>query len=415
MNPDPPGGHVLNPRQSSTAQWLVAPHPAPPALSFDANNRIAAGVGYDAAGELTSDGTHTYQYDAVGRLTGVDGGATASYAYNAQGQREHTVVNGVTREYVSGRAGEARTVFAGPSQLIEGNVYAGGRDLATYAGGTTYFDHADGLGTVRGRSNLSGGVVEAYTSLPYGGWLNQVGTVSALHFTGKQFDGETSLTYFSARFQSGYSGRFMTPDWAARPKAMPYANVENPQSLNLYTYVLNNHVTATDPDGHWCVFGKLGTTCATPAPPPVAAPPAPPIAELTTSIHGNTTTFQSYSSNGGDKEVQIPSLVKVDSHAKPGAGGPFESTVVGVSNRHAGDPSYGPAGAFIDVGDPRGRDIHGGGHSLGPHAFDPYQQLRPTMGCTRACNADVIRLGSAIEQFQHEHPQVQIPYLRIWK
>jgi hypothetical protein len=42
----------------------------------------------------------------------------------------------------------------------------------------------------------------------------------------------------------------MTPDWSAAPEAVPYANLENPQSLNLYSYVLNNPVTGTDADGH---------------------------------------------------------------------------------------------------------------------------------------------------------------------
>ena len=54
-------------------------------------------------------------------------------------------------------------------------------------------------------------------------------------------------------------------DSLASPEPVPYANLANPQSLNLYSYVLNNPVTATDPDGHWCLFG-WGTTCTNVAP-----------------------------------------------------------------------------------------------------------------------------------------------------
>ena len=36
---------------------------------------------------------------------------------------------------------------------------------------------------------------------------------------------------------------------------MPYADFGNPQSLNLYSYVKNNPLNLTDPDGH-CDFGK---------------------------------------------------------------------------------------------------------------------------------------------------------------
>jgi hypothetical protein len=42
----------------------------------------------------------------------------------------------------------------------------------------------------------------------------------------------------------------MTPDWAAKPTNVPYANFGNPQSLNLYSYVQNNPTTVGDPDGH---------------------------------------------------------------------------------------------------------------------------------------------------------------------
>jgi len=42
----------------------------------------------------------------------------------------------------------------------------------------------------------------------------------------------------------------MTPDWAARPTAVPYAVFGDPQSLNLYGYVRNDPVSSADADGH---------------------------------------------------------------------------------------------------------------------------------------------------------------------
>jgi len=42
----------------------------------------------------------------------------------------------------------------------------------------------------------------------------------------------------------------MTPDWAATPTPIPYAQMGNPQTLNLYSYVQNNPITGIDPDGH---------------------------------------------------------------------------------------------------------------------------------------------------------------------
>jgi RHS repeat-associated protein len=69
-------------------------------------------------------------------------------------------------------------------------------------------------------------------------------------FTGKERDAESGLDEFGARYYGSSLGRFMQPDWAAAPTAVPYAHYGNPQSLNLYAYVENNPTTTGDPDGH---------------------------------------------------------------------------------------------------------------------------------------------------------------------
>ena len=69
-------------------------------------------------------------------------------------------------------------------------------------------------------------------------------------YTGKERDSESGLDNFGARYNASSMGRFMTPDWAAKPVTVPYAHFGNPQSLNLYSYVQNNPTTTGDPDGH---------------------------------------------------------------------------------------------------------------------------------------------------------------------
>jgi RHS repeat-associated protein len=69
-------------------------------------------------------------------------------------------------------------------------------------------------------------------------------------FTGKERDSETWLDYFSARYFGSTMGRFFSPD----PSGLFYADPTNPQSLNLYSYVLNNPVKNTDPTGMECVW-----------------------------------------------------------------------------------------------------------------------------------------------------------------
>jgi hypothetical protein len=68
----------------------------------------------------------------------------------------------------------------------------------------------------------------------------------------------------------------MSPDWSAKEEPVPYAKLDNPQSLNLYGYVLNNPLTNHDPDGHICFFG-IGNTCGGKAPPPPIQTPPPPV------------------------------------------------------------------------------------------------------------------------------------------
>jgi RHS repeat-associated protein len=69
-------------------------------------------------------------------------------------------------------------------------------------------------------------------------------------FTGKELDDETGLYNYGARYYSPSLGRYMTPDWSQKPTPVPYADLTNPQTLNLYTYSHNNPISFGDPDGH---------------------------------------------------------------------------------------------------------------------------------------------------------------------
>ena len=134
-------------------------------------------------------------------------------------------------------------------------------------------------------------------------------------------------------------------------------------------------------------------------------------ASLHTDMRQNTTTFDPRPEDPNGEPFTIETRVRVDSHSLPGAGDPFETDdIVGVRHR-APDPRYGPNGAYIDVGDSRSRNIHGGGSSLSVPYADQ-QGWRATFGCTRGQNIDVINLGRRIEDFQQRHPDVSIPYTR---
>jgi RHS repeat-associated protein len=80
--------------------------------------------------------------------------------------------------------------------------------------------------------------------------LNRIGSCS----TGKERDSESGNDYFGARYYASSLGRFMSPDFGGpvpnMPDAVPWADFENPQSLNLYSYGFNGPLTNTDDDGH---------------------------------------------------------------------------------------------------------------------------------------------------------------------
>ncbi len=100
--------------------------------------------------------------------------------------------------------------------------------------------------------NFSGGL--AQPMLPPFPMMMQRTTAStdANHykFTGKELDDETGLYNYGARYYSPALGRFVTPDWSRKPVPIPYANLKDPQTLNLYAYVRNNPVSLPDLDGH---------------------------------------------------------------------------------------------------------------------------------------------------------------------
>jgi RHS repeat-associated protein len=152
-------------------------------------------------------------YDAENRIIQVDGGSTASYVYDAEGRRVRKTVGGSSVDYLYDLADRQITEASSSGGWNRGEVYAGGRHIATYAIGTTYFIHSDWLGTERVRTNLTAGLYESCTSLPFGDALScSGGDPSPMHFTGKQHDPESGNEYFGIRHIGSSTGRFMSPD-----------------------------------------------------------------------------------------------------------------------------------------------------------------------------------------------------------
>jgi RHS repeat-associated protein len=216
---------------------------------YNTKNQITSPTGfmYDANGNLSNDTLHTYTYDAENRLVSVDGGATASYIYSVGGMRLQKSVGSTTLTYLYDLSGRVVAEDNGTS-WGPGYVYMGSQLLALYSQGTTYFVHADHLGSSRVLTAMNQSVYDKPDYLPFGEQI--AGDTGTSHkFTGYPRDADTGLDYASARYYGSRLGRFLSPD----PLGMGASNSTNPQSLNQYAYVGNNPTNLTDPGGmDWC-------------------------------------------------------------------------------------------------------------------------------------------------------------------
>jgi RHS repeat-associated protein len=224
--------------------------------TFNGGNNRMDSVNHDASGNVTKDATTgaNYTFDAESRIVGVSSSSeSVSYSYDAGGQRVEKIVNGVKTDYVYDLGGHAIAEISGSGTVNRQELFANGKHLGTYVTNTTYFSHGDWLGTERVRSDMTGAACETIQGLPFGDGQIISGTCgdpSTRHFTGKERDTETNLDYFGARYYGSSMGEFITPDWAAKATAVPYAEFADPQSLNLYSYVRNIPTVKVDQDGH---------------------------------------------------------------------------------------------------------------------------------------------------------------------
>jgi RHS repeat-associated protein len=195
-----------------------------------------------------SESTHTYTYDAENRITQVDSGTTASYAYMPEGRRATKISAGSTRDYVYDLSDSVIAEMTSSGWQV-GDVYLGGQMIAEYKNSTAYFVHQDHLGSTRLVTGLNQAALQNLDYFPYGE-LNSTNSYITTHeFTGDERDAESGLDHTQFRQYSSSMARWMTPD----PAGLAAVDPSNPQSWNRYAYVLNNPLSLVDPFGLSCI------------------------------------------------------------------------------------------------------------------------------------------------------------------
>jgi len=132
------------------------------------------------------------------------------------------------------------------------HYYLGGKEVAFKRGDTLYYVHQDHLGSSAVITNSASALVESMAYYPYGGTRTGSIATTEEQFTGQRLD-STGLYYYNARYYDPSIGRFISADTFG-------AKLGNPQSLNRYSYVLNNPLRYVDPSGH-CALEDIDGTC----------------------------------------------------------------------------------------------------------------------------------------------------------
>ncbi len=242
-------------------------------FTYDAvGNRLQSiqngAAAFNTGNQLLEDAQFTYQYDANGnrtRKTAKADGAVTTYTYDAENQLTQVVAStGLTVSYTYDALGRrlTKTVHHGSTTVTQ-YVYDGADVLldldATQAvvarythgagideplllvqDGQMYAYHADGLGSITTLTEASGDVVQRYAYTAFGTLASpgDADVVQPYTFTGREWDTETGLYYYRARYYDPRVGQFLSQD----PLGLE-------DGVNRYQYVSGNPISYTDPTG----------------------------------------------------------------------------------------------------------------------------------------------------------------------
>ena len=205
---------------------------------------------YDASGRLISktnnSGTTTYSWldnDRMASVTSPTG--TVTYEYNADGLKIKSDDGTNPKWYLYDMHlpyGQVIAEYSNDGSLIAGYVY-GQERISQKRGTVVHFYIADGQGSIRQLTDVSGTVTDEYWYTAFGETLARTGTtVNEFQYVGEQWDANAGFYYLRARWMDPSTGGFTSVD--------PYScNPQCPISLHRYLYANACPVSIVDPTG----------------------------------------------------------------------------------------------------------------------------------------------------------------------
>src|SRR5262249_23274839 len=232
----------------------------------------------------THIGERTYTYDANGNETGwkndengtrrtikgdeenrvqsiSDNGHETNYLYDDTGNRivrygPHGQTSYVNAFFTirNGSVG-TKNVWLGTTRILSKPMKNATTSPAPVESAEYYY-HGDQLGSTGYVTEADGSVYQHVEYFPFGEtWVEEHSNTNNTPylFTSQLFDDDTDLYYYGARYYDPRVSQFISPDPALVDNPQKATTTESP---GLYSYVKDNPVTYTDPDGRDVIVAR---------------------------------------------------------------------------------------------------------------------------------------------------------------
>jgi RHS repeat-associated protein len=171
--------------------------------------------------KTASGSTTNYTWDYENRLTSVvlpSTGGTVTFKYDPFGRRAQKVFTQGSTTTTTNYAYDGNNSVQDVDQ--NGNLLARYTEtqsidelLAESRSGTTNYYEADGLGSITTLSSSAGALANTYTYDSFGKLTASTGSITnRFQYAAREFDSETALYFFRARYYDPNSGRFLSED-----------------------------------------------------------------------------------------------------------------------------------------------------------------------------------------------------------